>query len=291
VFDTGPSGSAEYTITSSAAPGSKISPLGKISVPRGADQTFSFSAEEGYALAWVNVDGTYLTPEQMALGTYTFRDVSSNHTISVAADYARDLISLTIKVMEGKGRAEYSVGGADYVGYSTTVYLPYNADVFLRAYADDGYTFREWRAGERSYAVSDVQFGDVKAPLVAHLYFEDNDNNLLWWILGTVLLLIAGLLIWFLFFRRSSSIIVTAKLHTDGIGIAGVTIEYTWKGEPMEPVTTDDEGIARIKAAIDTEVVILSMKRSDHTIVETLPRTLWIEKRRTNLEFKMKKDI
>lgn len=67
-----------YTIKATAGMGGKISPSGSVVVNHGATQVFSITAYSGYTVAKVLVDGEYVG----AIGTYTFSDVSANHTIS-----------------------------------------------------------------------------------------------------------------------------------------------------------------------------------------------------------------
>lgn len=68
-----------YTITASAGEGGTISPEGAVEVVTGHSQDFAISADEGYEIADVVVDGV----SQGALSTYRFEDVTANHTIEV----------------------------------------------------------------------------------------------------------------------------------------------------------------------------------------------------------------
>ena len=72
-----------YTIKASAGNGGKISPSGDVKIEKGKDATFTFSANSGYAVSDVTVDGKKV----VASGSYTFKAVSENHTISVAFKY------------------------------------------------------------------------------------------------------------------------------------------------------------------------------------------------------------
>ena len=71
-------GVTQYTITASAGAGGTISPLGTVRVNRGADRTFTITAEEGYVIDDVLVDGRSVG----AVSTYTFENVRSGHTIA-----------------------------------------------------------------------------------------------------------------------------------------------------------------------------------------------------------------
>lgn len=69
---------AKYTITASAGEGGTISPSGEVEVAEGESVTFTITADEGYEIADVIVNGT----SKGALGEYTFNDVTSNATIN-----------------------------------------------------------------------------------------------------------------------------------------------------------------------------------------------------------------
>lgn len=69
-----------HTIEASAGNGGAISPNGRVSVVHGANKTFSFTADKGYAIDTVTVDGESVG---VAL-SYTFESVTSNHSINVS---------------------------------------------------------------------------------------------------------------------------------------------------------------------------------------------------------------
>ena len=66
-----------HTITASGSTGGTIEPSGKISVKPGGNKTFTITAAEGYKIADIIVDGKSIGP----VSSYTFTDISSNHTI------------------------------------------------------------------------------------------------------------------------------------------------------------------------------------------------------------------
>ena len=73
----GGSHSASYIITASASIGGEISPDKKVTVSRGADQTFVIKPAVGYVISDVLVDGKSVGPQT----SYTFKDVRASHTI------------------------------------------------------------------------------------------------------------------------------------------------------------------------------------------------------------------
>jgi hypothetical protein len=72
--------SASFTITSSAGAGGAINPAGALSVNYGSSATFTITPNSGYGISNVLVDGA----NQGAISTYTFTNVTSNHTISAS---------------------------------------------------------------------------------------------------------------------------------------------------------------------------------------------------------------
>ncbi len=67
-----------YTITATAGPNGSISPSGAVKVNYGADKTFTIKPNTGYQIADVKVDNV----SKGAVSTYTFKNVTANHTIS-----------------------------------------------------------------------------------------------------------------------------------------------------------------------------------------------------------------
>jgi uncharacterized repeat protein (TIGR02543 family) len=68
----------QYTITASAGPNGSITPSGSVVVNSGASQAFTITANAGYHIEDVLADGV----SQGTTGTYTFTNVTANHTIS-----------------------------------------------------------------------------------------------------------------------------------------------------------------------------------------------------------------
>ena len=95
------------TITASAGPGGSISPSGAISVACGGSQTFAIAGDACHTIADVLVDGGSVG----AVSSYTFTNVTTNHTIS--ASFA--LINYTIAASSGPN-GSISPSGAVPVG-------------------------------------------------------------------------------------------------------------------------------------------------------------------------------
>ncbi len=97
-----------YAITASAGTGGSISPLGTSTLNVGASQTYSITPTAGYNIADVQVDGASVG----ALATYTFTNVTGNHTI--AATFASNP-SYTITASAG-ANGSISPGTATVLG-------------------------------------------------------------------------------------------------------------------------------------------------------------------------------
>jgi len=71
---------APHTITASAGANGSISPRGAVAVADGADQTFTITADPGYSIAGVLVDGVTVGP----VASYTFTNVTGDRSISAS---------------------------------------------------------------------------------------------------------------------------------------------------------------------------------------------------------------
>jgi hypothetical protein len=69
-----------FTITATAGAHGAISPSGAISAERGSSRGFAISADSGYHVADVQVDGVGVGP----VGDYTFTGITADHTIAAA---------------------------------------------------------------------------------------------------------------------------------------------------------------------------------------------------------------
>jgi len=91
---------AVHTITASAGIGGIISPSGAVSVNNGASQTFTITVNSGYQISDVLVDGISQGP----ISSFTFTNVTSNHTISASFDENQPnepTISITVNDSNG----------------------------------------------------------------------------------------------------------------------------------------------------------------------------------------------
>lgn len=93
-----------HTITASAGTGGSISPSGSVAVSTGESKTFTISANSNYSISSVLVDGV----NQGAISSYTFNNVTGDHTISATFSY------------NGGGSSGGGGGGSSSGGSTTT---------------------------------------------------------------------------------------------------------------------------------------------------------------------------
>lgn len=112
----------DYTLISSAGIGGAISPSGTLSAVEGSSQTYLITADSGYAISDVTVDGVSVGP----VGSYVFSDLDADHTISAVFEKTNHTIM-----------ASAGVGGA--ISPSGQVTVVAGDDQIFTLTASDGY--------------------------------------------------------------------------------------------------------------------------------------------------------
>ncbi len=115
-----------YSITASAGTGGSISPSGSVSVAYGSSRSFIITPNSGYQVSDVAVDGRSVG----ALSSYTFTNVTANHTIRAAfrSSSGGTTYSLTVtRTGTGSGTVTASPEGPTYA-YGTRVTLTATPD-------------------------------------------------------------------------------------------------------------------------------------------------------------------
>jgi ATP-dependent Zn protease len=190
-----------------------ISPANTSAVVRGGNITFTFSANSGYYVSSVAVDGVDLPSADISTGTYTFKNVMMNHSIDVKSSSGTQKadISLNIDIDEKKGYAEYSLdGGKTFIKYTGTVKnISEGSDVVVRAYADDGYVFEKWET-PTTITSWQASLGNAESSMNIAVVFDSSSQqssdssggSILWWVLGLIILLIIIFFIILILWRR-----------------------------------------------------------------------------------------
>ena len=108
-------GIIQYTITASSKSNGSITPSGVDTLNYGANQTFTFTPNTGYYVDSLIIDGV----RQTSASSYTFTNVTTNHTIRVTFS---NQYTLTIVISGGGGAVTQSPNYSTY-SYGSTVTL------------------------------------------------------------------------------------------------------------------------------------------------------------------------
>ena len=127
------------TITATAGPGGTISPSGKVRVANGGSQTFTIKANEGYMISQVLVDGLPVLLTSSSVMTYTFNNVTSDHTISASFAVIPIISLYKVKAYAAYGNAQVTppeqiVQG----GSSVSIFINPDAGYYITGLTDNG---------------------------------------------------------------------------------------------------------------------------------------------------------
>ena len=148
-----------YTVTASAGSNGSITPSGAITVNYGASQTFTIAPSTGYHVADVSVDGVSVG----AVPTYTFNNVTANHTI--AASFAINTYTLT-----------YTAGAHGSITGTTPQTVNYGGSGSpVTAVPATGYHFVNWNDGLTANPRTDA---NVRATISVTANFAINTYTL-----------------------------------------------------------------------------------------------------------------
>lgn len=155
----------QYTITAAAGTGGSISPS-TTQVYKGDSQTFTITADSGYHIEDVLVDGASVG----AVSSYTFEDVAADHTISVTFE-KNSGGSVTPTPTRYTITAEAGEGGS--ISPSGKVRVDRGDDQTFRITPDDGYEIADVLVDGKSVgAVSRYTFENVRASHTIEVVFE-----------------------------------------------------------------------------------------------------------------------
>lgn len=151
---------AQYTITASAGAGGSISPAGATTVNENTNQTYTITPNTGYHVTGVTVDGV----SQGAMTSYTFSNVTANHTI--AATFALNTYTIT---SSAGANGSISPAGATTVnhGSNQSYTITPNSGYAIAAVTVDGVS----QGAVSSYTFTNVTAGHtISATFVASGY-------------------------------------------------------------------------------------------------------------------------
>jgi predicted nucleic acid-binding Zn-ribbon protein len=130
------------TITVSAGENGQISPADNQTVEIGSNLTFTFTPNTDYEVYQVLIDGVN-NPAAVTAGSYTFENVTANHSISVQFEPANSVTIATVSNNAAGGSAIISEGGN---AVESGVYQ-IDDNVTLYALPNINYSFTGWSDG------------------------------------------------------------------------------------------------------------------------------------------------
>jgi len=144
-----PISAQSYSITAAAGSNGQIAPSGTISVREGDSRDFTIIPDSGYDIADVRVDGQSVG----ALSTYTFSNVSSDH--SIAATFVAQVVSYSITA---------TAGSYGQIAPSGTISVTEGDSRDFMIIPDSGYAIADVRVdGQSVGALSSYTFSNVTA--------------------------------------------------------------------------------------------------------------------------------
>lgn len=198
----GPGPSSGYTINATAGTGGSISPQGSVSVSSGSSKTFTFTPNNGYEIDTLSVDGKTV---YIAGNSYTFENVTSNHTISVTFKKSGESANYTISASAGSGgkitpSGNVSVAAGGSQTFTISADKGYEIDhVTVNgkevAVNEDSYTFSNVNA-DQSISVTFKEVGTEPTPSEG-----DDGNNTMYYILIAIVIIIILAVAVYLFMR------------------------------------------------------------------------------------------
>jgi subtilisin family serine protease len=139
-----------YTITATAGTGGLISPSGTVTVNHGANQSFAITANGGYEIAGVAVDGASVGK----VSIYTFSNVTANHTIAATFSLAAVPPSITSQPVD----ATVSVGQTATFSVTAMGTAPFSHQWYKGGVAIGGATAASYTTPATTTADSGAKF-------------------------------------------------------------------------------------------------------------------------------------
>ena len=132
-----------YVITASSGPGGSITPVGLIAAAPGSSVNFTITADDGYAIQSVLVDGIESEPD----GTYLFTNITANHTISASFE--------AIEELPDRYYINASAGNGGVIAPSGQLEVVPNETITFTITASPGYTIQNIVVDGENQEVSD----------------------------------------------------------------------------------------------------------------------------------------
>ena len=169
-----------YTITASATTGGSISPSGTLMIDEGESQSFAITANPGYTILSVLVDGV----NQGVMSSYTFHNVNSAHTIRatfIEDAFTPDIFdfdTFNITIQVGNGGSASCNGTTIRGGTSETISVSGGSTQNISITPNSRYYISSVKVNGVSYNPSrTLRLNNIYSDYRVVIYFEDAYGN------------------------------------------------------------------------------------------------------------------
>lgn len=140
-----------YALTASAGTGGSISPSGTVSVSSGTSKAFTVTPSSGYSIASVMVDGVSVG----AVASYTFSNVTANHTISASfkANTTTTTAGTVVFAANCGGSAFTDATGVKFQADTKFIGGATNSTTAAIPVTINDTLYQSWRYGNMSYSI------------------------------------------------------------------------------------------------------------------------------------------
>ncbi len=160
-----------FTITATAGSGGSISPSGAVIVNSGGSQTFTITPSAGYSVASVTVDGVSQGP----ITSYTFSNVTANHTITVK--FGKWIVAASWGTM-GTGNGQFgSAYGIAIDPSGTYLYIADTENNRVQKFKTDGTYVSQWGSQGNGNGLFRNPVGIAVDPTNSYVYVADSTNS------------------------------------------------------------------------------------------------------------------
>jgi len=179
----GPTPTITHTVVASAGTGGSISPSGVSIVTDGSSKIFTVTADIGYDIGKVLVDGSAVT---LADGKYTFSNVVANHTISVSfKSITKEMI--TVEATDGGSISPSGSFEVDKGSSQTFTLTPENGFKVDKVTVNG----KEVSLENNKFTLDDITSDlEIQVSFTSNASISDNDNTIIIIIIVIVMLLI-----------------------------------------------------------------------------------------------------
>ena len=156
-------GPVTHTVTITASEGGSIDPSGTITVEEGQDLTFTITADSGYRLSALTVDGVPVEAED---GRYTLENITADHAVHAGFERIPAPVTHTVTVTASEGGS---------ISPSGTMTVENGDDISFTITPAEGYRLSQLLVDGRAVTVQDLKYtlSDITGDHTVHAEFVE----------------------------------------------------------------------------------------------------------------------